>query len=106
MEKAEVMYRRLTIAYSTLYNSSNTPLTTEWEDGLPSERNQMLHNLFLQLQPEFLNFCKSFLSGCWKLCLHFVGNERLTRNHDNVLERLVAGPPKDHRRTKRRKCSG
>jgi hypothetical protein len=66
----------------------------------------MLHNLFLQLQPQFLNFCKLFLSGRYKVLLTLSGNERLTQNHDNVLERLVAGPPKDHRRTKRRKCSG
>jgi hypothetical protein len=64
MEKAEVMYRRLTIAYSTLCNSSNTPLTTEWEGG-----DQMLHKIFLQLQPEFLNFCKLSLFGRCICCL-------------------------------------
>jgi hypothetical protein len=68
IEKAEVMYRRLTIAYSTLCNSSNTPLTTEWEDNT-DEKYQMLHDTFMQLQPEFVKFCKSLLSGCCKILL-------------------------------------
>jgi hypothetical protein len=69
MEKAELMYRRLTIAYYTLCNSSNTPLTTEWEDGLPSERDKMLRNIFLQLQSEFLNFCMPFPLDVVNCCL-------------------------------------
>ncbi|KAF8859636.1 hypothetical protein BDZ45DRAFT_782306 [Acephala macrosclerotiorum] len=92
LERASFMYRRLTVAYSTLCREYDTPLTMEWEDEKDSgsfEGDQMLRNLYLQFQPAFRQFC----------------NEKLSLQYDDVLKILLANPAKQQKVKKRRKTS-
>ncbi|KAH7393349.1 hypothetical protein BKA64DRAFT_644102 [Cadophora sp. MPI-SDFR-AT-0126] len=92
LEKAELFYKRLTVAYSMLCREKDTPLTLEWEDENFSpmrERDVALETAYLQLQPAFKDFCED------KLC----------RQHDEVFQELIAKPLMTQHSRKRRRTS-
>ncbi|PVH78610.1 hypothetical protein DL98DRAFT_655998 [Cadophora sp. DSE1049] len=92
LEKAELFYKRLTVAYSMLCREKDTPLTMEWEDenDFPMrERDAALEDAYLQLQHAFRKFCE----------------EKLCQQHDDIFQELIAKPLMTQHPRKRRRTS-
>ena len=63
LEKAAIMYKRLTVVYGTLCSGSDSPMAMDWqsESGVEGvEEHQILKMAFMRLQVAYKEFSKLF----------------------------------------------
>ena len=61
LEKAAIMYKRLTVVYGTLCSGSDSPMAMDWQSESGAEGGeelQILRNAFVRLQFAYKEFCK------------------------------------------------